>query len=137
MADHYPDQVTTVLRDMELLKRSTVAEVGMTLTTGYDNIRRLFEPNAPIIGERIKTLGELHSAGVKTFAMIAPALPGADILTDMLEGKVDHVLIDRMNYHYADWVYRKHKLGNPVSSVKSQDLRSGFEERGISCRVLY
>ncbi len=43
--------------------------------------------------------------------MIAPVLPGAEGLAELLEGKIDYVLIDRMNYHYADWVYRKIRAG--------------------------
>ena len=42
--------------------------------------------------------------------MIAPLLPGAEGLAELLKGKIDYVLIDRMNYHYADWVYRKYGL---------------------------
>ena len=42
--------------------------------------------------------------------MIAPLVPGADGLCDLLAGKVDHVLIDRMNYDYGAWVYRRHGL---------------------------
>ena len=128
---------TLVLRDLELLKGFATAEVGMTVTTGDDMIRRLFEPYAPPITERIRALGELHSAGIRTFAMIAPMLPKAEELVDILDGKVDYVLIDRMNYHHADWVYRKYQLERPSLSLKSQELCSGFEKRGISCRVLF
>jgi len=42
--------------------------------------------------------------------MIAPVLPGAEGLVELLRGKIDSVLIDRMHYHYADWVYRKYGL---------------------------
>jgi DNA repair photolyase len=127
---------TLVLRDLELLKGSSTVEVGMTVTTGDDNIRRLFEPNAPSIEERIRVLGELHMAGVRTFAMIAPMLPRVEELVDILKDKVDRVLIDRMNYHYADWVYRKYKLENLSPALKSRDLCLGFEKRGIGCQVL-
>lgn len=48
--------------------------------------------------------------------MIAPLLPGAENLAKQLIGKVDHVLIDRMNYHYADVIYRKNKLENALKS---------------------
>ncbi len=109
----------------------------MTVTTGDDKVRRLFEPYAPPIKERIRALGELYSAGIRTFAMIAPMLPKAEELINVLEGKVDYVLIDRMNYHYADWVYRKYQLESLSPSMKSQELCSGFEKRGISCRVLF
>ena len=128
---------TLVLRDLELLRRSPDVEVGITVTTADDKIRRLFEPHASPIKERIGALGELHLAGIRTFAMIAPMLPGAEALVNILDGKVDYVLIDRMNYHYADWVYRKYQLESPSLSLKSQELCSGFEKRGISCRVLF
>jgi len=126
-----------VLRDLELLKGSSTLEVGMTVTTGDEKIRRLFEPYAPPIKERISALGELHSAGIRTFAMIAPMLPKAEELVDILDGKVDYALIDRMNYHHADWVYREYQLERPSLSLKSQELCSGLEKCGISCRVLF
>jgi DNA repair photolyase len=128
---------TLVLRDIELIRCSSTVEVGMTVTTGDEKIRRLFEPYSPPIEERIRALGELHAAGIRTFAMIAPMLPKAEGLVDMLDGTVDHVLIDRMNYHYADWVYRRYRLERPSLSLKSRELCSDFEKRGISCEILF
>ncbi len=73
--------------------------------------------------------------------MIAPMLPKAEELVAVLRAKVDYVLIDRMNYHYGDWVYRKYKLedamGDDFFSQKSKELASAFEEQAISCRVLF
>jgi len=130
-----------VLRDIELLKRANKIEVGLTVTTGDEGMRRLFEPNAPSINARIRTLGELHFAGIRTFAMIAPILPRAEGLLAVLRAKVDYVLIDRMNYHYGDWVYRKYELEDAMSdhffSRKGKALASAFEEQGINCRVLF
>lgn len=130
-----------VLRDMELLKEANKIEVCLTVTTGDDVIRQLFEPNAPSIKERIKALEQLHRAGIRTFAMIAPMLPKAEELISELGGKVDYVLIDRMNYHYSDWVYRKCKLEGSMTSdfffLGSQELASAFEKQGIECRVLF
>jgi len=130
-----------VLRDMDLLRGSDKIEVGLSVTTADEEIRRLFEPNAPSIKDRIQALAELHLAGIKTYAMIAPMLPEAEKLAKVLAGKVDYVLIDRMNYHYGDWVYKKHNLENAMSDdfffLKSQELTSAFEKRGIECRVLF
>jgi hypothetical protein len=47
--------------------------------------------------------------------MIAPVLPGAEGLVRLLKGKVDYIFIDRMNYHYADQVYREHGLEYALS----------------------
>lgn len=130
-----------VLRDIELLKGHRQVEVGLTVTTGDDSVRRLFEPNAPAIEARIRALEELHLAGIRTFAMIAPMLPGAEGLAAALQGKVDGVLIDRMNYHHADWVYRKYKstdyLRDEYFHRTSRQMCSYLEKQGISCQVLF
>jgi len=99
-----------VLRDMDILKRGKDFEIGFSIGTSDDHIRKLFEPNAPPIKERIKALDELHRAGLRTYAMIAPILPGAEGLPELLSGKIDSVIIDRMNYNHADWVYKKYGL---------------------------
>ena len=41
-----------VLRDLELLRKSSKVEVGVTVTTASDKVRRMFEPYAPPIRER-------------------------------------------------------------------------------------
>jgi len=129
-----------VLRDIDLLKVAKDIEVGMTVTTADDTVRQLFEPHAPPIKGRIKALDELHGAGIRTYAMIAPMLPKAEGLAAQLRGKVDYVLIDRMNYHYGDWVYRKHQLETAMSddffNQETKQLASAFETEHIDCRVL-
>ena len=53
---------------------------------------------------------ELHRYGIKTFVMIAPILPGAEKLVNLVPKVVDYILIDKMNYSYADKVYKENKL---------------------------
>ena len=48
--------------------------------------------------------------------MIAPVLPGAEGFAELLKGNIDYVTVDRMNYHYADWVYRKYGLMDKLSN---------------------
>jgi DNA repair photolyase len=130
-----------VMRDIELIKKFREIEVGLTITTADENIRRIFEPNSPSIKHRIETLDSLRSRGVKTFAMIAPVLPKTRGLVAQLIGKVDYVLIDKMNYHYADHIYRKYKLEHArVDSFfkrKRTELASAFKKEDIPCQLLF
>jgi len=130
-----------VLRDVKIFREANDIEVGLTVTTADERARRLFEPNAPPVKERIQALEELHLAGIRTYAMIAPMLPGAEELANGLRGKVDYVLIDRMNYHYGDWVYRKHNLESTMTddffSLNGKELASHFAEQGVECQVLF
>jgi DNA repair photolyase len=99
-----------VRRDLDILKMGSNFEVGFSITTADDAIRKIFEPHAPSIQSRVNALAQIHQAGVRTFVMIAPMLPKAESLAEILADKVDYVIFDRMNYHYADWVYRKYGL---------------------------
>jgi DNA repair photolyase len=126
-----------IMRDIDILQKGKGVEAGLSITTADDGIRKLFEPNAPPIKERIRALGELHQAGIRTYAMIAPILPKAEGLPELLAGKVDHVILDRMNYHYGDWVYRKYGLQDQLSdeyfSGVIQALSSDLARLGIPC----
>jgi DNA repair photolyase len=99
-----------VRRDLDILKMGSNFEVGFSITTADDAIRKIFEPHAPSIQSRVNALAQIHQAGLRTFVMIAPMLPKAESLAEILADKVDYVIFDRMNYHYADWVYRKYGL---------------------------
>ena len=79
----------------------------------------------------------MHRAGIRTYAMIAPILPGAEDLPEMLAGKVDSVILDRMNYNHADWVYRKYGLEDKMTDEyfmgAEAELTSAFARLGIPC----
>lgn len=130
-----------VVRDLDFLKGAPDVEVGLTITTADDGIRKIFEPKAPRIEDRTGALAALHAEGVRTFAMIAPVLPGAEGLVERLKGKVSYVLVDRMNYHYADWVYRKHGMEQAMKEAfferLGKELKDSFEREGVPCEVLF
>ncbi len=130
-----------VLRDIDILRESDDCEVGFTITTADEKVRRLFEPQAPPLVARVEAVSTLHAEGIPTFVMIAPLLPGAEGLADLLKGKVDHVLIDRMNYHYADHVYKKYGMlwarDDEFFFQKGKEFQTAFEEAGIACKKLY
>jgi DNA repair photolyase len=142
LQNHWPVTIQTrsplVQRDLDILREAEGLEVGLTITTADDGIRKLFEPKAPPIVARIQALGEMHEAGIRTYAMIAPMLPGAEGLGEILAGKIDYAILDRMNYHYADWVYRKHGLQDKNSeeffSWTERSLSSTFARLGIRCQ---
>ncbi len=130
-----------VTRDIDVLKKSKNIVVCITITTADNEIKRIFEPKAPSIEQRLETLSILRSEGIKTQAMIAPMLPGAEGLVIVLKDRVDYVLIDRMNYRYADWVYRRHGLQwamkDEFFSRMASQLKKAFDDAHIPCEVLF
>jgi len=130
-----------VLRDIDILKTSEKVEVGFSITTAEEKIRRIFEPEASPINERIYALKSLHANRIKTFVMIAPLLPGAEKLPGELAGAVDFVLVDRLNYHYADRIYRENNMEwateDRFFAEKGYEVKKGFERQGIPVNTLF
>ncbi len=88
-----------VLRDLDLIKEFNDIEVGITITTDDDAIRKIFEPRAPSIEARINTLRTLYKNGIRTYAFIGPLLPmNPEALSEKIHPYADSVLIDKMNY---------------------------------------
>jgi DNA repair photolyase len=130
-----------VLRDIDIIKKSTSIEVGLSITTSNDEIRKVFEPHAPSIMERLRTIESLYQNGIKTYAMIAPILPEAENLVRILAGKVDYIIIDRMNYRHANRIYEKHgwkeKNTDEYFRLIGSRLADDCVELGVECRSAY
>lgn len=94
-----------VVRDADLLTRFPRgrATVGLSVSTTDEDLREAIEPGAPSLERRLEALRELRRRGVRTWAFLAPVLPGtttAEVreLVAALEGLVDSLLVDRLNY---------------------------------------
>jgi DNA repair photolyase len=64
-----------MVRDIDLFTRFDSIEAGMSVPTLDDRARALLEPWAPPIDARLRCLGTLADAGLKTFVSFAPAYP--------------------------------------------------------------
>jgi DNA repair photolyase len=145
LAHQWPVSVQTrsslVLRDIDLFKGAPGLEVGLSIPTADDGVRRIFEPNTHSIPDRIKTLEVLHNSGIKTFAMIAPLLPGAEPLVSFLAGKADKIIIDKMNYNYAHWIYSKYGLEDKQSEsyfrLTGTRLANDCRQMNIPCNLVF
>lgn len=130
-----------VIRDIDILKVAKSVKVVFSITTANEQIRKIFEPTSPTIPERINALAELHKLGIKTSAMIAPILPGAEKLISLLANSVDSIVIDRMNYHNANLIYKKYGFEEYISDEYflrvSQQIKSDCSKLGINCDIIF
>lgn len=127
-----------VLRDMDLIKKFEDIEVGITITTDDDRIRKIFAPNAPPISARIKTLETLYENGITTYAFIGPLLPmNPEALVEKIRPYVNRVLIDRMNYvSKTREIYNRNNLTQWLDKDFTDDivqrLKRGLGDKDIS-----
>ena len=131
-----------VTRDADLFSRMPDVEVGMSVPTGDDAIRRITEPRAPAIEARLAALRRLKAAGVRTYAFVGPLLPmDPRDLARRLLGAVDWVLLDRLNY---SWKIRDLLRRPGWSRVLAPDwlaeVRGAFAEElepaGVACHYV-
>lgn len=131
---------TLVLRDIDLLRRLARVEVGLSVTTDDDRVRRLFEPRAPTIGRRLAALRRLREAGLKTYAFVGPLLPMDPAhLARLLIGRVDYIYLDRMNYPWKSRaIHQRHGLSYALTDgffeSAGRVIRAILGDAGIPCR---
>ncbi len=131
------------LRDLDLFEQFEVIDVGFTTTTDDERLAKLFEPMASPVKDRIDALQRIHEAGIRTFAFIGPLLPGnPEKLVERLEGKVDYVYIDRMNYvstirGFYDELGLNEALTNRFFSENRDRLIRELRRRRMSFEVFF
>lgn len=131
------------LRDIDLFKRFKKIEIGLSITTHDEEIKKIFEPYSPSIRTRINTLRALHQEKIPTYVFIGPMLPlDPKPMATMLDGLVDEVLIDRMNYpNKVASVYHKAKLDEYLEEnyfhLAGMELKERFEEKGVSVSMVF
>lgn len=127
-----------VLRDIDLIKKFKDIEVGITITTHDEKISRVFEPNAPSIMARMRTLNTLHDNRIKTYAFIGPVLPmNPETLSEKINPHVDSIIIDRMNYTSKTLkIYERMNLSKWLDKDFIDDiiqrLKNGFAGKPVS-----
>ncbi|PXX95757.1 radical SAM protein [Marinifilum breve] len=130
-----------VLRDLDLFHQFSDIEIGLSIPTGHDRVREIFEPSAPPIIDRINVLRELKAAGLRTYAMIAPLLPRTENLVELLTGAVDYIIVDKLNYHYADHIFKKlnreQYLTKEYSRTASNQIKKECERLNMECQVVF
>ncbi|MFQ6074774.1 MAG: radical SAM protein [Candidatus Bathyarchaeia archaeon] len=98
-----------VVRDMDMLREFGECDVGLTITTLDDEVRRVFEPKSPSVEERLAALETLHEGGIRTYAFLGPILPflTEETLDELLQRLgaigVERVLVDRLNIKWGNW----------------------------------
>lgn len=80
-----------VLRDLDILKNFKNLDISFSLFTGDDNTRKIFEPHAPSIEERLNTLKTIHENGIKTSVSVSPIFPEITDFKEIIEKSKDFV----------------------------------------------
>jgi len=118
-----------VTRDIDVFKRLRSVEVGLSIPTDREDIRKLFEPSATPISARIKALKKLKEEGIKTYAFIAPLLPlDPGNLAGLLGPVTDCVMLDNLNYPWkVSSIIREHGFEYILDPKWIEETREKFQ----------
>ncbi len=89
-----------VLRDLNLLKEFKRVEVGLTVNSFDEDLRRVIEPKAPKMERRFKALENLHNAGIRSYGFISPVIPNLtdlDYIIERTKEFVEYYIIELLN----------------------------------------
>lgn len=122
-----------VARDIDLLKKFDDREVGFTITTLDDSIRKNFEPLSSPIKEKLGAIKQLKESGIRVYVFFGPVLPYLsdnnldEFFKTMGELKVDEIMIDRLNLKAGVWQELEKVLREkyPDAMPKWKDALSG------------
>lgn len=113
---HIQTKSSLVTRDINLISRFSDAQVMMSIGTIDENERRLLEPGASSIPERLAALKKLSDAGVNIsvfFGPVYPTLTTEDIphILDLFQASgVTELWIDTLNLKPGIWDNIKHSV---------------------------
>jgi len=98
-----------VLRDLDLIREFHEREVGFTITTLNEDVRRSFEPMSSSAEEKLRAIKELKENGVKTFVFFGPVLPYLsdqnleEHLHQIARPGTDYIYVDKLNLKPGLW----------------------------------
>jgi len=80
-----------VLRDIDVFKRFKKIDIGLTITTFDEKIKKIWEPNSPSSDKRLAALKRLKQEGFSTYVFIAPILPYLVNLENVVKKVVPYI----------------------------------------------
>lgn len=127
-----------VLEDLERIARMPGAHVGVSLPSLDEGVLRHFEPRAATAAERLAVLRDFSAAGVTTFAVVQPMLPGpVEALADVLAAHVKSVHLGLLHGEEAaigdfDDVRFSVSREPEWQRVRARQLAEALDHRGVS-----
>lgn len=128
---------TLASRDLDLLTSKEGVELGVTITTLDEGLRRLIEPRSSPSAGRLALLQEAKRRGIRTYAFVGPLLPYlsdtenslAPLLKAVKDVGADYFYVDRLNRRFGVWPSLKSLLQEHFPNLMDEYRWIFFNER--------
>jgi len=114
------------LRDLDLLSEFDSCEVGFTITSLDESVRKIFEPHSSPTSERLDALEKLKEKEIITYVFFGPILPFLsdrnleEYFQTLVDLKVDYVYVDKLNLKPGLWNVLEKTIGTKYPQLVSQ-----------------
>ena len=119
-----------ITRDIDLFKRFKNIELGLTITTLDENIKKIFEPFSPSSLARLEALKKLKQEGFYTYVFVGPIFPYLTDLEDIFKKVspfVDLFMFEDLNLNPCrKEVFEEIRKNFPELEDKYKNLSKGF-----------
>ena len=96
-----------ILRDLDVLRRFRDVEIGLTVNSFDEKLRRFLEPRAASMEKRFNTLKTIKEQSFRCFGFISPVIPyvsDVEVVLNNLRGLTDYVIMEILNPCVRDFV---------------------------------
>jgi DNA repair photolyase len=127
-----------IREDLEQIAALPGAHVGVSLPTIDEEVLAHFEPRAATAAARLQVLRDFTAAGVTTFAVVQPLLPGpVEALADALAERVASVHLDVLHGEEAaeaDFSDVRYSMSREASwqRARARQLADALRTRGVA-----
>lgn len=100
---HIQTKSSLVIRDIDIISKFSKAEVMISIGTLNDNERKLLEPNASPIQNRLDVLQQFSDIGIETSVFFGPVYPTIKlddlpkIIDTFIENGATEIMVDKLN----------------------------------------
>jgi DNA repair photolyase len=134
---HLQSRSPLIVRDIDLFRQfGDTLDVGISIPTDSEVVRKVFEPRAPSIPRRLAAARQLKEAGIRTTASVAPLLPCTpERLARLLAPCVDGAWVDTMNFYEKEEglrdVYVQHGWQKYLGPEHARNVKRALQEASL------
>ncbi|KYK20267.1 DNA photolyase [Thermoplasmatales archaeon SG8-52-2] len=132
-----------ITRDLDIISKFSNAEIMFSIGTLNDNERKLLEPNASPINQRLDALKESSEIGIKTSIFFGPVYPTIsfdklrEIIDIFIDNGANEIMIDKLNFKPGiKENIEKSIKSNPEFIKKISDVQNIYNKQRVKLKEI-
>jgi len=138
-----------ILRDLDVLHKFRDVEIGLTVNSFDERLRKVLEPRAVSMERRFNALKTIREEGFKCFGFISPVIPyisDVEAVLKDLKGIADYIIVEILNLcvkDFVEWLKDNYPESYDVLTDKNKfwsftrSLKCLVDRLGVKAEIYY